>query len=105
MVHVDNKPWPRSVCNLVVEAVAAEQGTDATDLAPLYHSIDPDALENLFSNRSLPRGHGAHPQTEVRFTYEEYRVTVSSGGSIDVAPITDDGSEPASFDRSRSSNG
>ena len=40
-----------SVCQTVVEAVAEATGREVTDPPPLFHSIDPEALENLFEPR------------------------------------------------------
>jgi hypothetical protein len=43
-----------STCTAVIEAVAAVSDRDATDLPPLYESIDPDALNILFDPVASP---------------------------------------------------
>ncbi|WP_083902833.1 HalOD1 output domain-containing protein [Natrinema versiforme] len=59
----------------VLRKVSAEKGVDSTDLAPLYHSVEPDALDSLFE-------HGF--DGELTFRYEGYHVTVSGTGDVDV---------------------
>ncbi|ADB63027.1 hypothetical protein Htur_4206 (plasmid) [Haloterrigena turkmenica DSM 5511] len=71
----------------VVEAIAAyadqspvvvsEDGTDG--IAPLYQTIDPDALDALFQNTA-----GEEPIGTVEFVHCGYKVTVESTGEITV---------------------
>lgn len=76
----------RPVSQRVVEAVAAEKETDSTELEPLYHSIDPDSLDELFHGRS-----STFDRTVDRITFEfsGYRVTVSTDGAVELTPITE----------------
>lgn len=58
----------------VLEAVAAEEGCEPTDLdVPLYEHVDPEALDALVS--SPIEGH-------VSFTYHGYRLTVDGEGTV-----------------------
>jgi hypothetical protein len=59
-------------CTAVIEAVAAVSDRDATDLPPLYESIDPDALNMLFD----PVDDHSDRPLAVSFTYFGYRVRV-----------------------------
>ncbi|MFC4449293.1 MULTISPECIES: HalOD1 output domain-containing protein [Halorussus] len=64
----------------VIDAVAEAADVDPAELGtPLYDQIDPDALDNLFSDRhnGMPRGSG-----HVVFTLLDYEVTVYSDGHI-----------------------
>jgi len=64
----------------VIDAVAEAAGVEPAELgASLYDQIDPDALDNLFSDRhnGQPRGTG-----HVAFTLLEYEVTVYSDGQV-----------------------
>lgn len=64
----------------IVESVERVLDTDATELEPLYETIDPDALERLFE----PAGAAGTPSdhVEVRFNYEGLDLVVSGDGSI-----------------------
>jgi hypothetical protein len=65
---------------MVIDAVAEAAGVEPAELgASLYDQIDPDALDNLFSDRhnGQPRGTG-----HVVFTLLEYEVTVYSDGQV-----------------------
>lgn len=62
----------------VVSAVAEAEGVDVVDLPPLYDSIDPDALNNLFSSGAVE---------SVEFEYAGYTVVVRGEGKIDVRSI------------------
>lgn len=64
----------------VIDAVADAADVDPADLGtPLYDVIDPDALDNLFSDRhnGMPRANG-----HVSFSLLGYDVTVYSGGQV-----------------------
>lgn len=63
----------------LVHAVAAYRGVDPTELAPLYTSIDPDALNALFSPPRSP--------VELTFRYEGLAVTVSGDGIIQITGL------------------
>ena len=70
----------------IVDAVARQEGVDATEIEPpeyeaLYDAINPEALEALFA----PREDGT-PRTDgrVEFTYCGYDIVVTSDGEVDV---------------------
>ncbi|RQG95702.1 HalOD1 output domain-containing protein [Natrarchaeobius oligotrophus] len=69
----------------IIEAIAAREGVDVTDVEPpeydpLYAIVNPEALDALFRTPTGPPESG-----HVRFEYEGYDVTVSSGGRVDVS--------------------
>lgn len=69
-----------SLSAVVIQAVADAAGLEPAELGtPLYDQIDPDALDNLFSDRhnGTPRGSG-----HVAFTLLDYEVTVYSDGHV-----------------------
>lgn len=64
----------------VVHALADVMGKDVTDTGfSLYDSVDPDALDRLFSKKAdgTPR-----PPGHVAFSVEGHQVTVYSSGEI-----------------------
>lgn len=63
----------RAVSELVVEKVADVTGRDPADLPPLYHSIDPDAVNKLVESLST----GA-----IHFTYTNQEIEITSNGEI-----------------------
>lgn len=67
----------------VVKAIAAIEGWKQDELDPLYHVIDPDALDSLF--KPTVRG-DHHGDAEISFTYHGFAVTVRSYGIIEVEP-------------------
>lgn len=69
------------VSTAVVEAIAAEADRDPTELPPLFDTIDPDALDAIFSTQpdGTPRRDG-----EVVFPYAGYRVCVSADRTVEV---------------------
>ena len=69
-----------SLSAVVIRAVADAADLEPAELGtPLYDQIDPDALDNLFSDRhdGTPRGSG-----HVTFTLLDYDVTVYSDGHV-----------------------
>lgn len=58
----------------VIEAVGAVSNSEPTDLPPLAETIDPDALDSLFSS---PASTG-----RVVFRYAEYTVAVSADRTV-----------------------
>jgi len=78
----------RALSTVVVEALEAAGG-DVTDVAPLYESLDPDALDALFETRpnGTPRTRG-----EVSFVVAGYGVTVTADGHVVVRTASDSGS-------------
>lgn len=77
-----------SVSKRVVEAVAEKADTTPLDLEPLYHTIDPELLDGLFTDHAPSRSHSIN---YVEFRYAGYRVTVSQDGSLDVSPAVGEG--------------
>ena len=71
----------------VVQAMATAEGTDHTDLEPLYETVDPEALDRICSDSSPPRRDG---NRTVGFTYLGRRVTVESLGFVEISPIDDE---------------
>lgn len=73
-----------SVSTALIDRVASVDGVHAEELAPLAHSINPDALDAIFA----PRLNGELRDTtgHVAFEYEGYEIEVSSEGTITVDP-------------------
>lgn len=90
-VQRDEPAAPRAEASppseLVVEATAAVDGVDPTDLPPLGTVLDPDALDSLFVDRfdGTPREGG-----RVEFTYVGHAVTVEADGEVVVEPADED---------------
>jgi hypothetical protein len=68
----------------VATAVAVATGTEVTDMVPLAHSVDTDALDGLLAD-----GRAGGPVT-VSFSYEGVDVRVTSDGEITVCPPIDE---------------
>lgn len=75
-----------TVTEAVVRAVSSEAQSDSIDLPPLYPSVDPDALNRLFTHRGSGTKSARQPDGVVGFTHAEHHVRVNSDGTIDVAP-------------------
>ena len=60
----------------VAEAIAEAAGLDATELAPLYGSIDTEAMDDLLTSAADAR---------LTFTHRGYEVTVSGAGEVSVS--------------------
>lgn len=70
-------PNESCITQAVVEAIAEAEGIDPLELAPpLYDVVDPDALENLFTN--------SQALGKLIFNYKDYEVSVFSDGFISV---------------------
>lgn len=68
-----------SFAGAVALAVADLDGIEVTEMEPLYGAVDPsllDAVERASDDVSA----------RVTFTYRGYRITVDSGGTIEVSP-------------------
>jgi hypothetical protein len=61
----------------IVNAVAAATGQRTTELPPLQHHVDTDALDTLLTNGSS--------EIEITFTYASRLVSVSRDGTIELA--------------------
>ncbi len=86
---MDSEPGPATTLptppsSAVVSAVAAAEGVDETALPPLFHAIDPDALDSLFHQDCTT---DARPRTSgtVEFRYAGYVVSVSTAGDVDLS--------------------
>jgi hypothetical protein len=66
-----------------VEAIAAATGDAPTAFAPLYESLDPDALDELVRSAAERSGEDA---LVVSFTHAGCEVTVRSDGSVLARP-------------------
>lgn len=75
-----------SVSDRVIEEVASVTGTDPLEMEPLYTRIDPDCLESLFSDDSLPE---SRTQGHVAFPMAGCEVVVEADGTIEVTPYSD----------------
>ena len=73
-----------AISQRIIEAVADAKGVDPLDLPPLYDSIDPDALDALFSH-----GASAISITDLRFEVEDCAVLVRGSGEIVVTHLAD----------------
>ncbi|NEU56704.1 HalOD1 output domain-containing protein [Halorussus sp. MSC15.2] len=83
-----------STSHRVITAVAEETGNDPTEVGPLYHVIDPDALDRLFT----ATGAGGRNRGHVEFTFAGCDVVVHGNGEVEVSERDattelDDGSE------------
>ena len=65
----------------VVQAVAAATAEDPTQIDPLYESINPDALNELFQFDASGR---PQPDTAVQFDYAGFSVVVRETGIIEL---------------------
>lgn len=83
----DSTTETRPLHEQVIYAVANADGVAPTDLAPLYDTIDPDALDSLFESDSAGT---------IAFTYEGHDVVVrESVATVDGTPV--DGRFGATF--------
>ena len=73
----------QSLREAVIEAIAAETGLAALEVAdeygPLYDAIDPSALDSLFQPTET-----SQPGSCVTFAYAGYRVRVDQTGRVDL---------------------
>ena len=68
---------PVSASERVVAVIAEKSGTDPLELPPLYESVDPDALDALFTPDSREPVLG-----EVTFTHAGHEITVAYDGEV-----------------------
>lgn len=62
-----------SVTAAVVERIADIESVGVYDVAPLFESIDPDALETIFAESS------SSEHVRIEFSHAGYRVTIDGG--------------------------
>lgn len=67
----------QTVTGRVVEAVAEATGREPTDLEPMGHILDPEALDSLFARRE-------HACGRVSFQYAGCDVVVEPPGDVQV---------------------
>ena len=68
----------------VIRAIAAVKGVEPTDVDPLYHFIDPDALDAMFDDTTEAR----ESDICVSFRIEDSKIEVSGDRRITVRPVT-----------------
>jgi hypothetical protein len=85
---VDSQP----VSQTVVLAVAEATGDDAMELPPLYDTVDPDALNELFDSST---GGAVGRSGRVEFTYAGCDVTVHADERVAVSPVAEQPSRAA----------
>ncbi len=68
----------------VVDVASAVSGVEPTDLDPLYHALDPEALDDLVSSGGTAAG-----DLVVEFTFHDHRVRVHESGLIEVQLLAD----------------
>jgi hypothetical protein len=73
--HNWQAPVPISL--LVVEVVAAVTGREATELEPLYGTVDPELIDGLVVS-------SWRSDVTLSFPYEGHTVTITSTGSVGV---------------------
>lgn len=78
--HADLQRRPPSAA--VVRAVADAEDVEETELPPLFHAIDPDALDALFEKGPL----AARSTGTVRFSYADHDILVTADGAVTVEP-------------------
>jgi hypothetical protein len=71
----------QSVSQRVIEAVADETGREPTEVGPLYHVVDPDALDRLFT----PTRGNVRRRGRVEFTFAGCDVAVCENGEVTVS--------------------
>lgn len=74
-----------AVSQQVVKAVADAKGVDPLDLPPLYDSIDPDALDALFSNADASTS-----MPELQFRVAGCEVLVRGDGVVTITHTEDE---------------
>lgn len=74
----------KSPAETIIDALAAAEGVDATDLPPLYETIDPDALDQLFEDHEGAAG----AEATLSFRFDTWNVFVRADGRIRVCDAT-----------------
>lgn len=73
-----------AISERVIEKVAAVTGTDPLEMEPLYSRVDPDCLESLFDDRTVPESRN---QGHVAFPLDGCQVVVEADGTVEVTPF------------------
>ena len=79
------------VSETVVMAVAEAAGVDPLDLDPLYTTVNPDALNNVFE----PTVGSATPAMELNFSMAGCQVAVHGDGDVVVTPPQENSGQKA----------
>lgn len=79
---VERPAQNRAVSQTVVSAVAEFTGSDPMSLEPLYHVVDPDALDTLFETGPLDPDRSTN---RVAFTYSDCDVEITGDGIVQVS--------------------
>lgn len=69
--HADDD---ETLSEAIINALSAVRNNTARNAQPLYESIDPEAVDNLFSGRST--------RWRIAFDHAGYRITADSTGEI-----------------------
>lgn len=72
--NLESQRVEEQVSAVVVKRVAAFKGTEPVDLEPLYAVINPDALNQLFTDR--------HGSGRISFMYCDCEVIVEADGQV-----------------------
>ncbi len=70
--HVDG-PIAETVIDAITEVIEGS----STEIEPLYESIDPDALDDLFDRRP-----GKSVPTRVEFRHKEFSIAIEESGRV-----------------------
>lgn len=101
MSYLDNTSTPNgtvSPTQAIIEAVAACEGVDVTDVEPpaydpLFTVVNPEALDELFTTTA-----GTASSVVVRLEYEGYEIVVRDGGDVEVRDRSSGDSVTGSID-------
>jgi hypothetical protein len=74
----------------IILVIAKITGQSATDLQPLYHVVDPDALNRIIGEQPSDVYNG---KLLVEFTYQNHKIQVLSSGVLRVYPSGTRGDE------------
>lgn len=66
---------PDRLAVAITDAVADGEGCDPVELAPLYQTVDPEALDKVFAGR--PRSDG-----KIAFEYSGYGIVIDDHGLV-----------------------
>ena len=71
-----------SISMAIISSMATISDTDSLNSAPLYATVDPDALNDLVSTAN-------GSDLQITFTYNGYRIEVDGGGHIAMTEVDD----------------
>lgn len=76
---------PLPISDIVVRTLAAVTGREPTEIEPLYHVVDPEALDALFQGES---DSASNRIDHISFPLEGHEVTVYADGEIVIAGLS-----------------